>query len=158
MAWARIDLDLQQGEALIEEIQNDWLRSVTDDYRWARRIGKAADKPLLCADCSVRELRQYHDEVLLPYIKIWDEAMLAAALWFLRQEIGIKQVWYHHYETGVALKRITYTRPPRSVYTDLPKKFCFQATQDAPGFLMEDRAFRKRFRKIENPEWFSLEL
>ncbi|MEO1055175.1 MAG: hypothetical protein AAFX87_31375 [Bacteroidota bacterium] len=28
MAWARLDIDLEQGQVLIEEIQNDWLREV----------------------------------------------------------------------------------------------------------------------------------
>lgn len=38
MAWARVDLDFEQGEALIEEVQTDWLREVrwaADEADWA---------------------------------------------------------------------------------------------------------------------------
>lgn len=158
MAWARIDLDLFRGEALIEEVQNDWLRMAIWDYRCGLRRASQEKTPLRLADCNLAQLQQYHDEVLQPYLKIWDEAMLAAALWFLRCEIGINRIWYHDYETGAALKRINYTRPPRSLYTDLPKKFCFQQTDSTPEFLLQDREFYKRHRKLENPQWFYLEV
>jgi len=33
MAWSRIDVDFETGEAFIEEIQNDWIREVFDTHK-----------------------------------------------------------------------------------------------------------------------------
>ena len=84
LAWARIDLDLDSGEALIEEIQTDWLRlanhargllnEVADDPetrraaldRWYR--GRAIDPD---------NLRLYFETVLARHFPTWDEAMLS---------------------------------------------------------------------------------
>ena len=88
LAWARIDVDLDQRQALIEEIQCDWLRKVARYERYAR-----AHKP----DSFVHSLRHrgihikahklwsYHLETMAPYRKIWSEAMLFAAIWFLKR-------------------------------------------------------------------------
>ena len=154
MAWARLDLDMQTGEALIEEIQNDWLRAVVDDYRFVQR----RERLPWYYDCDKEAFTSYYNEVIQPHLKHWDEAMLAATLWFLREELGFHKIWYHDYETGRKIKRIGEAAPPFSIYTRLPKKFCFRPMSDSPEFLQHDRAFRKRYRKIASPRWQYLEL
>ena len=37
LAWSRIDLDLDRGEALVEEIQSDWVRDAQSQSRWEIR-------------------------------------------------------------------------------------------------------------------------
>ena len=162
LAWARIDLDFDRNEALIEEIQNDWLRNA---IRWRRFIERCQNNQRsLLEGCSLQtdltKVQTYCDEVLEPYRKMWDEAMLAAAIDFIYKQLGISKIYYHSYESGAWLKSISSTRPPRSLYTDLPKRFCFTHTDQAPEFLADDRYFRNRTRKGKhiNFYWFKMNL
>ena len=93
----------------------------------------------------------------MPYTNIWDEAMLAATLEFVKNELGIGRVYYHSYETGPALKFVE-GNSPRNLYTRLPKRFCFEKTQENPEFLQSDRRFKKMMRKIATPLWYRLDL
>lgn len=159
LAWSRMDIDFNTNEVLIEEIQSDWVRyardllveaeeclqSGNDDVYWWGIEGAAGD------------LISYVRDVLMPYIKLWDEAMLAASLYFVREELGIDTVYYHTYETGYRLKRI-YGRPPRSLYTTLPERFCFTETDVAPRFLQADRGFMRVIRKVPDPKWYKLDF
>ncbi len=61
---------------------------------------------------------------------------MSAAIGFLVEEIGISQIWYHDSDTGVRMKRIEWSKPPRSLYTKLPRSFCFEKTSQVPEFLM----------------------
>lgn len=147
LAWARIDFDLDTGDALIEEIQSDRIRDVRylmsckpcgssgmihyDHHRWERR----------------RVERFWADE-MRHHDKIWEEAMLMAALEFLFDEIGMKRVFYHTFNTGCHLKGIDGTPPPRSLYTSLPKKFCFRETSELPEFLARARNKKRRLRNL----------
>ena len=154
LAWARLDVDLDAGAALIEEIQSDWVR----DLRWAERF---------LHDCAQRGrcearlegqhlrgghagLRRYCREVLAPYAAVWDEAMLFAALWFLQVELGIREIWYHSFASGNLLKHLAGDLPPRSLYERLPRRFCFRTTEAKPDFLVRDlgRTRRKRLDAV----------
>jgi hypothetical protein len=122
LAWARIDIADDYSYALIEEIQTDWIR-----------VAKEAQ-----VNKTVARVDEYLDNILKPYETIWDEAMLSATIWLLKEEIGIKTIFYHTFEGGNLLKGIDHTKkPPRSLYTTLPKKFCFELTDRSPAFLEE---------------------
>lgn len=132
LAWARLDLDLATGEALIEELQNDWLRYAEwrrDRFLRLRAAGEAEAK------ASGDDPVTYYDEVLAPHRKHWDKALLLAVLIFLAEEIGIGRVWLHEAECGARLKQIRGTAPPRSLYSTLPRSFCFSPTDEPPAFL-----------------------
>ena len=133
LAWSRIDIDLKRDEALIEEIQNDWIR----DALWARKKAEKFKRSILIYGKRVMSANviRYVDEVLTPHIKVWDEAMLAATIWFLREEIGVKRIYYHTHDSGAKLKRIKYRKPPRSLYTALPRRFCFKVTDERPALF-----------------------
>jgi hypothetical protein len=125
LAWARLDIDRPTGEALIEEVQSDWAQDM-------------------------------QAPVLVPYARLWDEAMLAAAIRFLRDDVRLRRIFYHTYEGGLRFKRFykdSYWLPPRSVYTTLPKRFCFQLTDRAPRFLEHSdcRRVRKLVRRNRLP-------
>ncbi|MFN3986009.1 MAG: hypothetical protein ACK4KV_10990 [Rhodocyclaceae bacterium] len=148
LAWARLDIDFEQDEALIEEIQTDWLRAATtarefaarcDDAAFTRRYGRRLDG-------SRTDLMAYHDTVLAPHRAHWDEAMLAAALFFLREELGLRRIWMHSAESGIALKSMRGGPPPVSLYTRLPQRFCFRPTPELPGLLARERQAVKRLR------------
>lgn len=104
------------------------------------------------------KMQQYR-EVLRPYSKVWDEAILTAALCFIRRELGIREVFYHSYDTGNRLKGIEryyeYGKPPRYLYTDLPKKFCFVKTSEAPDFLKPVR-YLHYLQRHGKAQWFKL--
>ena len=133
LAWSRMDIDMRRGEALIEESQTDWLR----DALQARRRAEKYRRSIMLYGRRVMSANviEYVDNVLGPHMKVWDEAMLAATIWFLRAEIGVSRIYYHTHESGAALKRILYCKPPRSLYTALPKRFCFQPTDERPAMF-----------------------
>lgn len=153
LAWARIDLNLEDGEALIEEIQNDWIRNALgcqSRVEWLERsehpVPRLRKKYLEEMKLTSEAMAHYIDTSLRPHMELWDEAMLSAAVWFLKEEIGIDRIFYHTFESGARLKRITGTLPPRSLYTKLPKKLCFTETSQVPQFLQRDLTRGKKRR------------
>ena len=162
LAWARIDLDFSANESLIEEIQSDWVRHVEKSYQRAQKVLKfhyARGCNQRSCNCSVLDWYKrvviYYEDVLLPYTRIWDEAMLAACIQFIKKELGIDNIFYHSYETGGTLKKC---HPPRSLYSKLPRRFCFQSTPDAPEFLYQDRFFQRKYKKVPNKLWYKLPI
>ncbi|MEM9531810.1 MAG: hypothetical protein AAGA23_12925 [Pseudomonadota bacterium] len=155
LAWVRVDLDLDDEEALIEEIQCDWLR-VVDNLLVAHRNDPKDAAVWSQLRTTVGALRRYH-QALKPYRQIWAEAALAAALDYLLGDLGIRRVFYHQFETGCRLKGIDWRdAPPRSLYTELPRRFCMQATDSGPQFLMRQRGIRRRLAGAEAPTFFQL--
>lgn len=135
LAWSRVDIDWDRGEALIEEVQGDWLRFVDDEVRWM-----AESNPRL------RELRAhqaYQRALVAQYAKVWPEAMLLATLVVIRDVLGLRRVWMHQPESGAVFKGIRRALPPRSLYTRLPKRFCFAPSQDVPDMLGAKRGCRR---------------
>ena len=156
LAWSRIDIDLARDEALIEEIQTDWIREA---LKARRRAEKYCGSILLYGDRVISDkVKKYVDVVLAPHIKVWDEAMLAATIWFLREEIGISRIYYHTHESGAALKRINYCKPPRSLYTKLPKRFCFKETDERPAMFAGYRKAGKPKEALRQARFHSIKL
>lgn len=153
LAWARIDLDLETGEALIEEIQNDWIRDVISEMKWVEQI-KPEDRKdhFKWCDWRIEYISQYFNQVLKPHISLWQEAMLSSAIWFLRNELGISTIYYHTFEWGNRLKGISsgWGQPPRSIYTTLPKSFGFDETAEVPEFLLKKTKHRPTRRLLRN--------
>lgn len=148
LAWARIDLDFDNNVALIEEIQSDWVRQAKEE--WNQSYYEEAD------------FDTYLGEVLAPYAKVWDEAVLTAAINLIRHDLGIDTVLYNTYETGNLMKGLeSDCLPPRSLYTKLPKKFGFKQTKALPAFLRNERHIKgiQKKRKHKQPvalHWFEL--
>lgn len=141
MAWARLDIEPEAGEALIEEVQTDWIRAA----RLAQRVlADLRRRPVGRGGGGLDDLQQYVEEVLEPHIRMWDEAVLTAALWFLREKLGIRRIYYHTYEGGRRLKGMPNEKPPRSIYSKLPRRFCFRETEAVPSFLLRHRRVRKQ--------------
>jgi hypothetical protein len=165
LAWSRIDLELDSGEALIEEIQSDWVKLAVrkrealtaiaadgaEQARWARRAAKDLE-------CSPQELCRYLDRVLRCHMQMWSEAMLAATIWFLREELGLRTIFYHTHATGARLTGIRYDHPPKSLYSTLPRQFLFEETSQVPVLLR--RSKNKRVRRLlgKSPRFFRLSL
>ncbi|GAA5484683.1 hypothetical protein [Haloferula sargassicola] len=151
LAWARIDLDWASGEALIEEIQNDRLRIVQrelhnlEQFGARHRLGDAQGRELA-------GLREYWHHRLRLARAVWDEAMLSAALDLIVRELGLRRVFYHTPESGARYKGWGADGAPRSVYTTLPRRFCFRLTDEAPRFL------RRVARRRKAPRFHLLDL
>lgn len=158
VAWSRIDLDFGSGEALIEEVQSDWIRNCRRAAGYAKQRLEACgqDQGAACNRCALTRMVNYYDKAIAPYAVFWEEAMLSAAIDFIHNELGIKVIYYHSWDTGCRIKGIGQYRPPRSLYSDLPQRFCFQSTTEAPGFLSADRGFRRVYRKVKDPQWYVL--
>jgi hypothetical protein len=146
LAWARLDIDFDNGEALIEEIQTDWVRRARNAYTcaksgvkqsyWHRHMG------------AMTHFVEYYESCLANHIAHWDEAMLTATLFFLREELGLRNIWTHTPQSGLLLKKMDARyAPPVSLYSDLPQRFCFRATESLPRFLAQDGRIIKRLRR-----------
>ena len=136
LAWARLDIDLASGTALIEEIQSDWVRNALSALA-AGHDETAGSHCVLYNGETVRraDLNDYIATHLSAHVRLWPEAMLNAAVQFLIEEAGIGSIWYHSAESGHRLKKVTWRAPPRSLYSDLPRRFCFEKTPHPPGFI-----------------------
>ncbi len=158
MAWARLDMDFTTGEVLIEEIQSDLIRDLESTYKQALRVASGGKHYFYWAEKPVdpQELARRCAHIVAAQKKVWSEAMMAATLWFVHNELGFQKVFYHTFETGRVMKNIIYTPPPRSLYTDLPEKFCFEMTKEAPTFIATDAKARRRLKAANNPQWFLL--
>lgn len=161
LAWARIDLDWASGTALIEEIQSDWIRRVA----WlAERMNNKlcfgcrpeAPARVLGLTCSIQTTLAYCQKALSTYKPIWDEAMLWAAISFIRNELGLMHIYYHSEDSGRLFKRITGNLPPRSLYTELPRRFCFTPTPMLPEFLLNEARISKALKRHSCVEMFRL--
>lgn len=162
LAWARLDIDLDGGEALIEELQSDWVRYSRKAAEFAQRTlagadGQEPEKTIVFdgQTLDAQAVCAYYNDVVAPHAKLWDEAMLSAALWFLVSEIGVRQIYLHDHESGCKLKNLTFSQPPRSLYTKLPQRFCFQKSKQGPSFLFAkpDRRLRKLMKSGDLAFW-----
>lgn len=156
IAWARLDFDLETGEALVEELQTDLLRDLkcyAETAYGARNEGSKSFERYGVRFDTARVIGIWEEDFLAERTH-WQEAMLSAALRFLVSEIGIRRIFYHTEETGSYLKRITGTKPPRSLYTDLPKRFCFEMTDEVPELLARERDWRRRKKAAGKPMRF----
>ena len=170
MAWTRIEIDTGNGEALIEEVQNDWLRATQSSYEWLRdvllykkRLDIWGERYLERRYGSIRHMNhafRYMESTLRKHGTIWSEAMLCASIRFLKGELGIRRIFFHTHETGNYLKEISkWDCPPRSLYTDLPKRFCFIETKECPVTVDQHWSTPNRYRTdYHSPRFFLLEL
>lgn len=140
LAWARIDLDWETGEALIEEIQNDRLREVAAKVKYIRDW-KLEKIRLNGVEVEAAFVLRYWEERLRFSRQWWDEAMLCATIRFIVEELGLRKIYYHSPESGARLKLAK--RAPVSLYSDLPRKFCFEKTDALPAFVRGSRAWRR---------------
>lgn len=148
LAWSRIDIDFNTNEALIEEIQSDGARYVA---RWKRRFKNCG-----CKRCIQR---LHYIDWIEPYRASWSEAMLSATIEFVRKELGIERVFLHTAKSGWKVKKMSSTwHAPRSLYSDLPKKFTFKRTYAAPEFLLETKCYQKLIRKQPDIDFFQLSM
>ena len=156
LAWARLDFDFETNEVLVEEVQSDLVRDIGQmkKYAWAAKTRKKDHFYFWGTRIQVREFDQFADAFLFAFKSTWQEAMLAATVSFAFDELGVKHLYYHTFKSGSVLKNIGNTQPPRSLYSELPEKFCFNETQSAPEFLKKDKRARRKLKKIKDCRWF----
>ena len=154
LAWARLDVNFETNEVLIEEVQSDWLREASWLLNYTEKSLCNTEKTpeWTGVQTDAKRVSEYMQAVLKPYIAIWQEAMLTAAMWFIREELGVKTVWYHSHKTGSALKGIRYDAPPVSLYSQLPKKFCFERTSEVPEMLAQERRCRRTLNQLHKAQ------
>ncbi len=154
LAWARMDIDLDSNSVLIEEIQTDWLRRVDNAAAYVRREKIHTDTvEVYGMEARSKGILSYQRQLMEVHRQLWSEAMLTACLWFIHEELGVENVYYHTVETGAALKNIRLTKPPVSMYRDLPRKFGFERCPEGPAFIYTDTRVRRRLRSLKNPAW-----
>ena len=150
MSWARLDMDPDGEEVLIEEIQSDWLRAVSRNKHHLKRHRTKSDRALIEKFIEITAAR---------FGKVWAEATMLAALAVARNLLRARRIWLHQPHSGAKLKRITDRLPPRSIYTDLPRRFCFEPTHRAPEILYRARSQAvHRLRRQHLPVFWMMDL
>lgn len=155
MAWSRMDIDFETGELLIEELQNDWLRNLDSCYRYLMRV-KEKDRVKELGrygfSCSMSQFESYY-RLMKRYREIWSEALLHASVRYAQNELGIDTVWLHSFESGNLFKELGNTSlPPKSLYTQLPKKYGFGRTTDTPEFLTREPGLKGYMRRAKKQQ------
>jgi len=164
LAWARIDFDWKSNSALIEEVQSDWIRRVIwlkkrCQFMLTNRQQSLSDiTNIYDIQCSFKRTLDYCNTVLSAHQTTWAETILWAAIDFLKNEIGMHDIFYHTEQSGKLLKNIDWSAPPQSIYTDLPRKFCFNTTEELPDFIMHEKAIRKTIKKQKGLTFQKLSL
>lgn len=158
LAWARIDLDFDTGEALIEEVQTDWIRRATTHQQWAKKaiLGGRKYYRVYGQKYPAIEMLDYTEKLLKKHKKNWQEVTLFYAIQLIQQDIGIHNIFYHSFDTGAALKNIRDFLPPKSLYTDLPKQFCFETVKKGPEFVLKHKKVQGKIKKLKQVKWFQL--
>lgn len=150
MAWSRLDIDFETGELLIEELQNDWLRNLERTYKRISSCteeGRSHELYWSGFSCSFSQFKTYFN-LMKSYREIWSEALLHASVQFATKELGMDTVWMHTYESGNMFKELPNSSlPPKSLYTQLPKKYGFEKTAEAPLFLKQEAGLKAYVRK-----------
>jgi len=143
LAWSRIDIDFENGEALIEEIQTDWVRlaerAASSAFATLVEGGRALPPGVIGVRCDAVQLFRYVEHVLADHSVLWDQAVMAATLWLLRERLCLRDIYMHTHETGARLKGIDGRQPPRSLYEQVPRSFCFERVRGVPRFLRNAR-------------------
>jgi len=118
LAWSRVDIDFDTNEALIEEIQSDGARYVA---WWEKRYKRC--------NCNKCQQRMKYVSWMQSYREIWAEALLCATIEFIQDELGVEHIFMHTARSGWQVKNMDRNwHAPRSLYSDLPKKFVFKQT------------------------------
>lgn len=153
MGWARLDMDPDSDEVLIEEVQTDWLRTIRHQRRGLILHARSQ------GDDTERAARRFIDETVERYGRVWAEAVLLAAIAVARGHLGARRIWLHQPHTGARLKNIRDRLPPRSLYSDLPRRFCFAPTDRAPQLLYDARSqVVHRLRRAPRPVFWQMDL
>jgi len=162
LAWVRLDVDLDEGEALVEEVQSDWVREARWMLEGLRQLNR------WYGDCrrhwffrsserrSFADVETYVERVLEPHRSTWEEAALAAAIDLLVREVGVREIYYHTWTGGRVLKSMERELPPVSLYEKLPKRFCFERVHRSPRFLGRARGhgLRRRVSRVAKDHGF----
>ncbi|WP_444994043.1 hypothetical protein [Aliikangiella sp. IMCC44359] len=155
-----MDFDFTSGEALIEEIQNDWLRKAERHLQLATSAIQSGRSDYSCygEKYNAEAMLSYTQKVLKRYSKTWSEAAMFSAIHLIKEELGINKIFYHQFDTGRYMKNITGACPPKSLYSRLPKSFCFTQTSKGPDFILSNKKIKRRLNKLKNPNWYYLEV
>jgi len=158
LAWARMDMDFETDEVLIEEIQSDLFKDILSMHNDAKLEQKEKSKTFYNWGATIRtdEFLNFSEAFIKQFGKSWQEAMLAASVYFVFEELGCSKIYYHSFETGNQMKNLDSCKPPKSLYTDLPKKFCFESIDSAPEFLSKEKRIRRKLKKLDGGRWFCM--
>jgi hypothetical protein len=157
---------LGTNSVLIEEIQSDWTKRVDDFERrpkvYFNRLSKLGEIGKARSAEEFASKMKYYKETLLPrFVDHWQETMMAICQFFAFEELAVTNLYMHTYETGLLLKGMhrNYSLPPRSIYTELPRKMGFCEVHDWPLFLDQRVAQIKKKKREKVPiEFWRLSL
>ena len=156
LSWARIDLDFVTNEVLIEEVQSDIVGFCRGLLKMALKAQSKGDTRCQFAysEFDVESVTKYCRSFLSAFEKTWQDMMLAASLEFCFETLGVDSVFYHSFDSGNRLKNIKDRKPPKSLYSQLPRRFCFAKTKQTPQFILNDKRMKKRLKNLKDLEFY----
>ncbi|MFY0674860.1 MAG: hypothetical protein JXQ87_15785 [Bacteroidia bacterium] len=158
LGWIRLDIDFVTSEVLIEEIQTDWVREVNSLAKNLKVAKNENIQKILRNEGIQGSLDDFwkYFNYLKPVSKIWDELFLSVAIWFSKIELGIDNLWMHTFESCLLFKDQIDSKPPKSLYSKLPKRMGFEVTDNSPEFLKNEVYLKRYFRKAEREKtrWY----
>jgi hypothetical protein len=147
LAWARLDIDFEHGQVLIEEVQSDLIRDMSTDIQRAMQLRGRERVWVMGHYVNPASFLTVIEPIYDALYQQWSDIMLTAALHFIFEELGIYDVYYHTWEGGKRLKRLHKEgAPPRSLYRQLPERFGFSKTKVSPLMLQDDAQVKRRIK------------
>lgn len=149
IGWARVELDPNKEYILVDEIQSDHSNAVfkIQKNRYQEDIAKirsALIKKYNLTDEGLNKLLDEYSDLLKDFPNIASQAVSKFA-----QANNFKKIYWHTYESGRKLKD---NKPPKSLYTGVPKENFFTPSQDKPfgleGEFLEREA-NKTYKMIK---------
>jgi hypothetical protein len=158
LACARLDIDLDKGEALIEEIRSDWAKVTIRLHKTLMKYIAIEQRHHGHIDIKATRMLRYH-KFVDPILKEWSQTVLSATIDFIYHELGLKQIWYHTWEVGNCLKVVdAHHHCPKSLYTRLPRQFCFERVEHLPDILNNRHTIKCLYRAKMEPVFYQLKL
>ena len=133
IGWIRLDVAEDKEYLLVDEVQSDVLGGLHKEYYF-----KIKDK----TPEEMKEMNKKLEEIIDNFPDVATEVVTAFA-----QKNGIKRIFWHTYEGGMALKG---NQPPESLYKKTPKENYFEVTEDQPFRLPESFWVREATNRLVN--------
>lgn len=127
LGWARVELHPSEKYLLIDEIQADHLNAI-DRINNENYQGRSYKDHIKSRYDLTEEQWQTICQNLKKHLKDFSDIAIQAVRNFATAN-GYTKIFYHTYESGKQLKR---NAPPKSMYTEVPKKNMFLPSPEKP--------------------------
>lgn len=127
LGWARLELNPEDHYILVDEIQCDHQNAIdriNQEEHQGKKYSEYIKEKYNLTDEQWIEMVNKFKQV----ISVFPDVIMNAISEFARSS-NYRTIYYHTYESGMKLKG---NNPPKSLYTQVPKRHWFKATDNQP--------------------------